>query len=67
MVCKKGVDKNFAKVCARVSFLMKLQAEACKFIEKETLALVVSCEFCEIYKKKYFVEHLCTTASCGLK
>ena len=46
---------------------MKLQAEACKFIEKETLARVVSCEFCEIFKKKYFVEHLCTTASNGLK
>ena len=46
---------------------MKLQAEACKFIEKDILARVVSCEFCEIFKKKYFVEYLWTTASNGLK
>ena len=43
---------------ARVSFLIKLQAglqlylkswmQACNFIEKETLAQVLICEFCEI-------------------
>ena len=32
--------------CARVSLLIKLQAEACNFIEKETLAQVFSCDFC---------------------
>ena len=37
--------------CARVSFLMKLQAEA--FIKKETLAQVFSCEFCEISKNTF--------------
>ena len=31
---------------ARVSFLMKLQTEACNFIKKETLTRVFSCEFC---------------------
>ena len=31
-------------------FLIKLQAEACNFIKKETLAHVFSCEFCEISK-----------------
>ena len=36
--------------CDTVSFLIKSQAEACNFIEKETLAQVFSCEFCEIYK-----------------
>ena len=43
---------------ARVSFLIKLQAEACNFIKKETLALLFSCEFCEISKNTYFKEHL---------
>ena len=31
-----------------------LQTEACNFIEKETLALVFSCEFCEIFKNTFF-------------
>ena len=38
--------------CARVSFLIKLQA--CNFIKKETLAQVFSCEFCEISKNTFF-------------
>ena len=37
--------------CARVSFLIKLQA--CNFIKKETLAQVFSCEFCEISKNTF--------------
>ena len=40
--------------CARVSFLIKLQAEAYNFIKKETLAQVFSCEFCEISKNTFF-------------
>ena len=39
--------------CARVSFLIKLQA----------LAQVFSCQFCEISKNNFFREHLWTTAS----
>ena len=39
--------------CARVSFLIKLQA-SCNFIKKETLAQVFSCEFCEICKNTFF-------------
>ena len=39
--------------CARASFLMKLQASACNFIKKETLAQVFSCEFCEISKNTF--------------
>ena len=35
----------------------------CNFIKKETLALVFSCEFCEISKNSFFTEHLRTTAS----
>ena len=34
--------------CARVSFLIKLQATACNFSKKETVAQVFSCKFCEI-------------------
>ena len=44
--------------CARISFLIKLQAEARNFIKKETLAQVFSCEFCEISKNTFFTEHL---------
>ena len=47
--------------CARVPFLIKLQA--CSFIKKETLSQVFSCEFCGISKKTFFTEHLWTTAS----
>ena len=41
--------------CARVSFLIKLQAEdeARNFIKKETLAQVFYCEFCEISRNTY--------------
>ena len=54
--------------CTRISFLIKLQASAwglqsCNFIKKQTLALVFSCEFCEISKNTFFTEHLWTTAS----
>ena len=31
-------------------FLIKLQAETCNVIKKETLAQVFSCEFCEIFR-----------------
>ena len=48
---------------ARVSFLIKLQAEACNFIKKETLAQLFSCDFCEVSKNAFFKEHLWATAS----
>ena len=44
--------------CTRVSFLIKLQALGCNFIKKETLAQAFSCEFCEISKNTFFIEHL---------
>ena len=44
------------KTCARVSFLIKLQASAYNFIKKETLAQVFSCEFREILKKPILIE-----------
>ena len=39
--------------CAGVSFLIKVQALACSFIKKETLAQVFSYEFCEISKSAF--------------
>ena len=36
---------------------------ACSFIQKETLAQVFSCVFCEIFKNTFFTEHLLTTAT----
>ena len=49
--------------CARVSSLIKLETWACNFIEEETLAQVISCEFFEISKNTFFIEHLRATAS----
>ena len=42
-------------------FLEMLQA--CNFIKEETLAQVFFCEFCEISKNTFFIEHLRVTAS----
>ena len=66
-----SIKKVFLKIsqnlqentCARVSFLIKLQASVCHFIKKETLALLFSCEFFEISKNTFFREHLWATAS----
>ena len=44
-------------------FLIKLQAAGCNFIEKETLAQVFSCEFCEISKNTFFAEHFRATTA----
>ena len=57
-----SVRKVFLKIsqnllentCVRVSFLVKLQAEACNFIKYETLAQVFSCEFCETFENTVF-------------
>ena len=55
--CKKGVLRNFANFIGKhlsQSFLIKLQAQACNFIKKETPARVFSCEVCKISKNIYF-------------
>ena len=44
------VSNSQENTCARISFLIKLQAKACNFIKKETLAQVFSRENCEISK-----------------
>ena len=46
----KNLQEN---TCARVFFLIKLQALACNVTKKETLAQVFSCEFCEISKNAF--------------
>ena len=52
-------QNSWENICARASFLIK-------FIEKETLAQVFSCAFCEIFKSTFFTEHLRGTASLSL-
>ena len=37
--------------------------QICNFIQKEPLAQVLSCEFCEISKNTFLTENLWTTAS----
>ena len=45
--------------CARVSFLIKLQASRSgPLLKKETLALVFSCEFCKMSKSTFLTEDL---------
>ena len=58
---KCSVKKMFLEIpqnsqentCARVSFLIKLQAEACNFIKKEALTQVFSCEFYENFRNTF--------------
>ena len=67
VVQRCSVKKRFLEIsqnsqestCARVSFLIKLQAyrPATLFL-KMTLVQVFSCEFCEICKAPFFIEHL---------
>ena len=52
--------------CARVSFLLKLQA-FCDLTRKEILAQVFSCEFCEICKNTYFYRTPLVAASVQMK
>ena len=52
--CKNGILQNFAKFTAKLLcqslFLIKLKADACNFVKKETLAQVFSWKFCKIFK-----------------
>ena len=40
--------------CARDSFWIKLQAQACNLIKKESLAQMFPCKFCKISKNTFF-------------
>ena len=60
-ILQKSQENTCAKVCflkklqatVKVSFLIKLQAKTCKFIKKETLIQVFSCEFCKNSKNTF--------------
>ena len=58
----KNSQNSEENTCARVSFLIKLQASALNFIKKEALAQVFSREFCKIFKNTFSTEHLRATA-----
>ena len=60
-------QKSQENTCARVSFLIKLQAEACNFVKKETLVRVFSSEFCEISMNTFSYRALPVTASDDLE
>ena len=56
--CFLEISQNsLENTCTRASFLIKLQAEACNFTKKETLAQVFSCEFYKISRNTFFTEH----------
>ena len=51
-------------ICAKVSFLIRLQAEAFNFIKKRNLSRLFFCEFREIFRNTFFFsEYLWATAS----
>ena len=56
--CKKGVLRNFAKFAGKHLyqrlFSNKVASLACKFVKKEPLAQVFSCQFCEISQNNFF-------------
>ena len=58
-------QNSLENICARVSFLIKLQAEAGNFIKKETLAQVFSYEFCEFSKNTFSYRTPPVAASVG--
>ena len=51
--CSQKFNKIHRKTSGRLSFLIKLQGSTCSCINKETLAQVFSCEFCEISKNNF--------------
>ena len=53
---KNGVVKNFTKFTGK-------HLQVCNFIKKETLPQMFWSEFCEFFKKTFFIEHLRTSAS----
>ena len=66
--CKKCVLRNFTKftgkrLCQSLIFNKVARLRPANFSKKETLAQVFSCEFCEISKNNFSVEHLWVTAS----
>ena len=60
--CSWKYCKLHKKSPARGFFFYKIAVllfAVCKFIKKETLAQLSSCEFCETFKKAFHIEHCC--------
>ena len=57
MFCKKVVFENFVKLTGK-NLLVFLFLQACNVIKKETPSQVFSCEFGEIFKNIFLIEHL---------
>ena len=66
-VLKKAALKNFTKLTGKhlcwSPFFNKAAGLTCNFLEKETPKKVFFCEFCQNFKKTFFVEHHQATAS----
>ena len=59
MFLKKGALKKFAKFTRKQLFrTLFFLLETCNFIKKETPTKVFFCEFCKIFEKACFTEHL---------
>ena len=50
--------KRFKAANLRSSHWSCLRSQTYNFIKKETLAQVLFCEFCEIFKNTFFTDHL---------
>ena len=61
--CSQKICKIRRKILSIVSFLVRLQTQACNYIEKEILAQVFSSKVCKISKNIFFTQHLCLAAS----
>ena len=66
LFCKNGVLKKFAKFTGK-HLCQSLVFYKGDFIKKETLAKVLSSEFCQTFMNAFLTEHLWTTASASNK
>ena len=63
MLFLKISQNSQESTCARVSFLIKLQADACNFIKTKTLPRCFPVNFLKCLRTSFFREHLRTNAS----
>ena len=61
VLCKKVFLKSFAIFTGK--HLCQSLFVSCNFIKKDTLAQAFFCEFCKIFKRSIFTEHIWMTAS----
>ena len=71
MFCKKGVLETFTiftgnHLCQSLSF-NKVTGADCNYSKKEALAMVFSCESCEILRPPFLKEHLLPAGNYMLK